>query len=157
MVSTTGTRTRNKGQARTGRSQASRVSPETEKSKKRKNDKNDNDDDGSVGSVQILEPKTFPKAYGDKPTFRDYLQKLPAAQRNKVLHEIIESLEKDKDGSPKVELAQLLMARPVACLVMSKKSAYPMLAHNMFYFAASVRDKDENHMIVSNFPALVYS
>ena len=122
------------------------MSPETEKSKKRKNHKNDNDDDRSVGSVQILEPKTFPKAYGDKPTFRDYLQKLPAAQRNKVLHEIIESLEKDKDGSPKVELAQLLMARPVACLVMSKKSAYPTLAHNMFYFAASVRDRDENHM-----------
>ena len=38
------------------------------------------------------------------------------------------------------------MARPVACLVMSKKSAYPSLAHNMFCFTASVRDKDDNHL-----------
>ena len=94
----------------------------------------------------MIEPKKFPKAYEGKSTLGEYLQNLSQAQRNKVLHEIIENLEKDKDGSPKVELAQVLLARPVACLVMSKKSAYPSLAHNMFCFAASVRDKDENHM-----------
>ena len=117
MVSTPRERTRNNGRARAVRNQASRVSPESEKSTNNKNDDNNNADDGSVGSVQMIEPKRFPKAYEGKSTLGEYLQNLSQAQRNKVLHEIIESLEKDKNGSPKVELAQVLLARPVACLV----------------------------------------
>ena len=72
------------------------MSPESEKSNKNKNDKNDSDDEGSVDSVEMLGTKKFPKAYDNKTTFGEYLHNVPREQKNIVIHDIMESLEKTK-------------------------------------------------------------